>query len=87
MDRFSLQHTLESGQFFRFEKVEELYYCYERDSFLKLKQAGNKLVIEGDQNHALNLLGLTSGYNEMLKFLSQDKKLQPAIEKYRGLRV
>src|SRR3989344_9004286 len=85
--RFNLQHTLESGQFFRFEKVNGWYYCYERDTVLKIKQEKDNLNFEGDKNHALNLLGLNTDYDKIIDFLSEDKKLLPAIQKYKGLRL
>lgn len=84
---FDLKNTIESGQFFRFEKLGEWYYCYERYSVLRLKQENNKIFVDGDKNHALNLLGLTADYNKILAFLLQDTTLQPIIKKYKGLRI
>ncbi len=85
---FSLQHTLDSGQFFRYEKRGDWYYCQERDKQFKIRQKGNSLEFKGtDKKHVKRLFGLNQDYNTIIKELSKDKTLHPAITKYKGLRV
>ncbi len=88
VDDFSLQHTLDSGQFFRYEKKGDWYYCQERDVLFKIRQLGNTLEFEGTtKDHIKRLFGLNCDYDKIIRELSKDKTLLPAIKKYRGLRV
>jgi len=88
VDGFNLQHTLDSGQFFRYEKAGEWYTCQERDKTFKIRQQGNTLEFEGtDKEHVKRLFGLNQNYDNIIKKLSKDKTLLPAIKKYLGLRV
>jgi len=85
---FSLQHTLESGQFFRYQKVGDWYYCCERDKLFKIKQNKNEIEFEGTtKEHIERLFGLSKNYELILKKLSEDETLLLAIQKYGGLRV
>ena len=85
---FNLQHTLDSGQFFRYDKIGEWYYCNERERFFKIRQEANKLIFEGtDEEHNKRLFGLDKNYEKIIAKLSEDKTLLPIIEKYKGLRI
>lgn len=85
---FNLKHTLESGQFFRYQKIGNWYYCCERDKLFKIKQTANEVEFEGTtKEHIEQLFGLGANYENILKKLSEDKTLQEAIKKYKGLRV
>jgi len=88
VDKFNLAHTLDSGQFFRYEKAGEWYTCQERDKAFKIRQLGNTLEFEGtDKEHIKRLFGLNQDYDNIIKELSKDKTLLPATKKYLGLRV
>jgi N-glycosylase/DNA lyase len=88
VESFSLQHTLDSGQFFRYEKNGEWYVCQERDKLFRIRQKGNILEFEGtDKEHIKRLFGLNQDYATIIETLSKDKTLLPAIKKYHGLRV
>jgi N-glycosylase/DNA lyase len=88
VDSFSLQHTLDSGQFFRYEKNGEWYVCQERDKLFKIRQKENELEFSGtDAAHIKRLFGLNQDYATIIETLSKDKTLLPAIKKYNGLRV
>lgn len=85
---FNLQHTLESGQFFRYQKIGNWYYCCERDKLFKIKQQKEEIEFEGTtKEHIVQLFGLEQNYENILKKLSEDKTLQEAVKKYQGLRV
>lgn len=85
---FNLQHTLESGQFFRYQKIGEWYYCCERDKIFKIKQQEDEIEFEGTtKEHVEQLFGLDKNYDEILKKLSEDKTLKEAVKKYNGLRI
>jgi len=87
VEDFSLEHTLDSGQFFRYDKTGEWYYCHERDKLFRIRQDKN-LEFEGtSKEHVKELFGLTKNYSKIIETLSEDKKLLPAIKQYHGLRV
>ena len=88
VEDFSLQHTLDSGQFFRYEKIGQWYYCQEREKLFKIRQQGNELEFEGtNKKHVKKLFGLNQDYGNVIKELSKDKNLISAIKKYHGLRI
>lgn len=88
VENFSLEHTLESGQFFRYDKKEDWYHCSERDKNFKIRQKGKELEFEGTTaEHVKKLFGLECDYEKIIKELSKDKTLLPAIKKYHGLRI
>ncbi len=88
VDNFSLQHTLDSGQFFRYNKDGDWYVCQERNKLFKIRQKGNELEFTGtDAGHIKRLFGLNQHYDTIIELLSSDKTLLPAIKKYHGLRV
>jgi len=88
VEGFNLEHTLDSGQFFRYEYKNSWYNCQERDTSLKIRQKANTLEFEGTtKKHIKKLFGLNCNYDKIIKELSKDKKLLPAIKKYYGLRV
>jgi N-glycosylase/DNA lyase len=88
VEDFSLEHTLDSGQFFRYEKIGKWYHCQERDTVFKIRQDGNILEFEGTtKEHIKKLFGLNCDYDKIITELSKDEKLLPAIKKYHGLRI
>jgi len=85
---FNLKHTLESGQFFRYQKKGEWYYCQERDKLFKIRQISDKIEFYGtDTNHIKKLFGLNVNYDKIVKELSKDPTLKKALRKYNGLRI
>ena len=88
VDSFSLQHTLDSGQFFRYEKIGDWYHCQERGKQFRIRQKGDSLEFQGvDEKYIRKLFGLNCKYDQIIQELSKDKKLLPAIKKYHGLRI
>ncbi len=88
VEDFNLEHTLDSGQFFRYEKKGDWYYCRERDKQFRIRQKGNDLKFEGaDEKYVKQLFGLNCNYNKIIQELTKDKTLLPAIKKYHGLRI
>lgn len=85
---FSLKHTIESGQFFRFEEKGGWYYCSERDKNFRILQDGSNIEFEGtSRRHVKKLFGLESNYEQILKILKKDETLRPALEYAKGLRI
>ncbi|MBW3018581.1 hypothetical protein KY329_00140 [Candidatus Woesearchaeota archaeon] len=85
---FSLKHTLESGQFFRYNYADGWYYCQERDKVFKIRQKGNTLEFKGTTGkHIRKLFGLDDNYGKVIKALRKDATLKPIVEKWKGLRI
>ncbi|RJQ19943.1 hypothetical protein C4580_04630 [Candidatus Woesearchaeota archaeon] len=85
---FSLKHTLDSGQFFRYRPKGDGYECRERDLAFTVRQKGDYLAFSGtSEEHARQLFGLNQDYEKIIADLKKDKTLLPAINKYHGLRI
>lgn len=85
---FSLKHTLESGQFFRYEQTGEWYRCFEREKRFRIKQTGNLLEFKGvNKKYVRQLFGLNADYVKIITGLGKDKKLLPALNYAKGLRI
>ena len=84
---FSLQHTLESGQLFRYEKVPEGYLVSHRDKVFVISQEGDELVV----HHATR--NVTSEWLKHFFALDElppkpvDSFTREALEHCGGLRV
>ena len=85
---FSLEHTLNSGQFFLYELNEESFYeIIHSDNKFKIKQKGNTLIYEGiNENDLVHFFSLDVDLNKLTSDFS-DKYLLIALEKYWGLRL
>lgn len=85
---FNLQHSLESGQFFRYKKQDDGYYVTLRDNLFRVRQKGDFLEFEGvSENKLVNFFGLDCAYSEMLSALGHDFCLVPALKSCNGLRI
>ncbi len=84
---FSLKHTIESGQFFTFEKYNDFYYIIHKHIIFKIKQEDNTLFYDNiEENQLIHFFDL----NLDLKKATQefdDEHLLLALEKYWGLRL
>ena len=85
---FSLKHTLECGQLFRYEKMSGFYYLVARNKIIKLKQAGDLLFFGGASEKFINhYFALDENYEKIIDVLKKDRYVTRAIEKYGGLRI
>jgi len=87
---FSLKHTMESGQFFLYEKKDDdFYYIIQNDNIFKIKQENNTLFYKGTKNinkeFITHFFSLDEDLQEQTKTF-EDKILTTALEKYWGLR-
>ena len=84
---FSLEHTINSGQFFLYEKIGEFFYITISNKIFKIKQEENLLFYDNiETDELVKFLGL----DEDLKKLTSDfddEHLILALEKYWGLRI
>ncbi len=85
---FSLKHTLECGQFFRFTKVLDTYIIQSSDRIFSLRQKGDLLFYDGVEEPLLiHFFRLDEDLDSILKEIDQDPMIDQAIKKYRGMRL
>ncbi|HUL31169.1 MAG TPA: DNA glycosylase [Thermodesulfobacteriota bacterium] len=85
---FSLQATLECGQFFRFTKVLDTYIVQTSGRIFSLRQKGDSLFYEGaDEPFLIQFFRLGDDLDLIYREIDRDPFIHLAIKKYRGLRV
>lgn len=85
---FSLKHTLDSGQFFRYTFDGKKYHLSERDAHFVVWQQRDEIGFSGtDEAHIRRLFGLDQKYSEIMRTLRKDKTLVPALDDYHGMRI
>ncbi len=88
---FSLKHTLECGQIFRWQKSGNHYIVVSRDKIMKLRQDGNYLFFEGsrgaDERFVEHYFRLDDNYSKILKSISRDNQIKKIIAGSKGLRI
>ena len=85
---FSLLHTLECGQFFRFTKVLDTYLIQSLDKLFSIRQAGEFLFYEGvEEPFLVRFFRLDEDLDFIHREIDRDSIVHQAIEKYRGLRM
>ncbi len=87
-ENFSLKYTLESGQFFCYEKDADWYYITTPQNVFKVHQNRSKVQYDGIPESELRIfLGLEVPYNDILSKLQKDSILKEYILQCHGLRV
>ncbi len=85
---FDLGLTLESGQFFRYERRGEAYRLVVRDRVFELRQEGDHLRYRGvDEAFLVRFLGLDRDSDLARRRLRRHAWLRPALDHARGLRI
>ncbi len=88
---FNLEHTLECGQAFRWEKAGEFYYGIIADNLLRVKHDGRRLIIESgpglDKGFVSEYFGLKEDLPAIYKEISKDPNIKKAVSKFHGLRI
>jgi N-glycosylase/DNA lyase len=92
---FSLKHSIECGQFFRYKKLNNFYYIHYRNLLFKVKQENNKLYYEfskhkknfNEKEFLINFFRLNDNLKIIEKQISEDKHIKKAVKKYQGLRL
>lgn len=88
ISNFSLDHTLNSGQFFLYEKIDDWYYIILKNVVFKVKQEENKLFYKGIKKEDLiHLFSLDIDLEKLTKDFENDLHLKVAKQKYGGLRL
>lgn len=88
---FSLIHTLECGQFFRWDKVGDWYYIMCFDTLTKIRQKGNTLhyITRPDKSSEFisQIFRLDDDLNRIIDEINKDDLIASAIKRYRGLKI
>jgi len=85
---FSLKHTLESGQYFRWTERDGLYTVVRGQRLLRARQEGETLKYDGTDAWFLKeFLALDQDFPSMEKSLRRDRRLWEALDAYPGLRI
>lgn len=87
---FDLKNTIESGQFFLYQILDDWYYIVQNDYIFKLKQEENILFYDGiniDEKYIKNFLGINYNLDKLTYDFKYDPYLNLALNKYRGIRV
>ena len=85
---FSLQHTLECGQFFRFTKDSGTYLIQSSGRLFSLRQKGRLLFYEGvDEPFLIRFFRLEEDLSQILRVIDRDPVIHQAFQAYRGLRL
>lgn len=85
---FSLEHTLDSGQFFLYEKIYEFYYVILKDKIFKVKQENDTLFYNGiEEQDLIHFFSLDVDLDKITEDFSEDYYLNLAKQKYFGLRL
>jgi len=88
VEDFSLEYSLECGQFFLYEKKNEFYYIIDSNKIFKVRQEKNYLFFKGiSQKDLINFFNLDLDYKKVTKDFKDDIHLKIALDKYRGLRI
>jgi len=90
---FSLEHSLDCGQLFRWQPLDGWWYGVVGDKVIKIKQENEKLYFQfypetkNDTVFLENYLRLDDNLTQILSQLSKDEHIQKAIKKFYGLRL
>lgn len=88
IEPFSLEKTMECGQFFRFTKTNDTYIIQASGRIFTLIQKGNFLYFDGvDESFLHHFLRLDDDLEAILKRLDRDSTIHQAIQHNRGLRL
>lgn len=88
---FNLEHTLECGQAFRWEKIGGFYYGIIGGKLLRVKYEGRRLMCESDslldKKETADYFGLNEDLSRILKEIDVDKHIHKAVSRFRGLQI
>ncbi len=85
---FSLQNTLECGQFFRLTKIQDIYMVQSSDRIFSLRQKGETLFYEGvEESFLVHFFRLDEDLEFICQEIDQDPIIHQAIKTYQGMRL
>ncbi|MEJ2243791.1 MAG: DNA glycosylase [Candidatus Bathyarchaeota archaeon] len=89
---FSLEHSLDCGQLFRWQKLGDWWYGVVADKVIKIKQENDTLSFQffpetKNDGFLENYLRLDDKLPQLLSQVSKDEHIKQAINKFYGLRL
>ena len=89
---FSLDHTLDCGQLFRWEKRSNWWYGVVAERVIKIKQDNERLLFQffpetRNHNFIKNYLRLDDDLTVILSMINKDEHMNKAISRFYGLRL
>jgi N-glycosylase/DNA lyase len=92
MSPLNLEYTLDCGQLFRWQKIDDWWYGVVADRVIKIKQNNEKLTFHffpETKNHGFieSYLRLDDDLPSILSIISKDENIKQAINLFCGLRL
>jgi N-glycosylase/DNA lyase len=88
VEDFELGLTLESGQFFQYEKHKRGYFAWVGNHIFYAEQAGNKVSFEGvSEERFRHIFALDIDYPALIASIQADPHIKDFIRRLRGLRI
>ena len=85
---FNLNHTLDSGQFFRYASHEGWQYLVTRDKVFRVRQTNGRLEYEGASARFIRrFFGLDQNFTAIKRQLQKDPVIAFAMNRYPGMRI
>ncbi len=89
---FSLEHTLDCGQLFRWEKLDDWWYGVVKDKVVKIRQNADKLMFQTlpektSTEFIENYFRLNDNLPCILSQIDKDEHIRKAIHRCHGLRI
>lgn len=86
---FNLDHTLNCGQTFGWEKKGEWYCDFIEDNLILIKQEGEELIVDSDIKKDLifNIFRLDDDLKKIYSEISRDELMKGLTNKFSGLRI
>jgi N-glycosylase/DNA lyase len=84
--------SLNSGQYFLWEKKKKSWYGIYGETILKITEKGNEEIYEFDSfpeynDWQKNIFRQDDNYNEIIYEISQNERIRNIVQKYPGLRI
>ena len=85
---FNLDHTLDSGQVFRWRKEGEWWRGVVKDRYIQLRQDGDRLEVKGTSEDMIaHYFRFDDDLEEIYAEISRDECIASIIDRFRGLRL
>ena len=80
----NLDHTINSGQVFLWQKINECWYGVDGQRVIRVDENG---IIKTSDNTSCDFFRLDDKIKTIVKEISQDKTVSNAVRRYQGLRI
>ena len=85
---FDLEKTLNCGQIFRYDNIDDDYLISQRDRLFKVRQEKNILLFSGVDREFINdFFRLEDDYKTIINSISKDEFMRKVIDQNYGMRI